>query len=167
MRRHRLTIAGASLALAMAVSIPAPAAAVAGPLLNGYGGPGAGNQAILGSALLNGPSAGGGAGGEGASKGSAGATGAATLVGAGGEGAAASRHARTGSGRRSERPAGKAAAGASRSPLETVAPTSTRESAGAAPAPLLSAASLMYVLLALGALVLTGALTRRLTRQPG
>jgi hypothetical protein len=168
MRSHRATIAGASLALAMAASALAPTAAQAGPLLSGYGGPGAGNQAILGSALLNGPSAGGGSGGEGASAGSARATGGATLAGAGGEGAAGtSRGALTGGGKRSERPAGKAAAGASRPPLETATPTSPRQSVGSAPAPLLSAVSLVYVLFALGALVLTGALTRRLTRQPG
>src|SRR5450755_4896336 len=40
----------------------APSSVFAGPLLGGYGGPGAGNQAILGSALLNGPPGGGGTG---------------------------------------------------------------------------------------------------------
>lgn len=37
-----------------------PAAASASPLLSGYGGPGQGNQAILGSTLLNEPPSGGG-----------------------------------------------------------------------------------------------------------
>jgi hypothetical protein len=43
-----------------------PTGAVASPLLSGYGGPGQGPQAILGSALLNGPSGGGGSSGSGA-----------------------------------------------------------------------------------------------------
>lgn len=37
-----------------------PAVAQASPLLSGYGGPGQGSQAILGAALVNGPSGGGG-----------------------------------------------------------------------------------------------------------
>jgi hypothetical protein len=39
-----------------------PAGAQANPLLSGYGGPGQGNQAILGAALLNGRGGGGGSG---------------------------------------------------------------------------------------------------------
>ena len=50
------------IACLVAVSAALPAAASAGSLLSGYGGPGQGSQAILGSALLNGP-AGRGAGG--------------------------------------------------------------------------------------------------------
>jgi hypothetical protein len=45
-----------------------PPATAAGPLLSGYGGPGAGAQTILGAALLNGP-AGGSGGGSGTSSG--------------------------------------------------------------------------------------------------
>lgn len=54
------------LALLATLSAAVPAAAPASPLLSGYGGPGQGNQAILGSALLNG-SGGGGSAGTGAS----------------------------------------------------------------------------------------------------
>jgi hypothetical protein len=53
-------------ALALAVSASAPSAALAGgPLLSGYGGPGAGEQAILGSTLLGGSGSGGSSGGSG------------------------------------------------------------------------------------------------------
>ncbi|HEY2182156.1 MAG TPA: hypothetical protein VGH09_10835 [Solirubrobacteraceae bacterium] len=54
----RAAFAGSVLAMAF------PTAAVAGPLLSGYGGPGQGSQAILGSTLLNGPSGGGGSSGS-------------------------------------------------------------------------------------------------------
>ena len=40
----------------------APAGAEANPLLSGYGGPGLGDQAIIGATLLNGPGGGGGSG---------------------------------------------------------------------------------------------------------
>jgi hypothetical protein len=166
MRSHRLTITGALWALVLAVSALAPTASLAGPLLSGYGGPGVGNQAILGSALLNGPSSGGGAGGEGS------AGGATTPTGAGLEaGTQATQRARrgapTGSGKQSKRSAGKASSARPRARLTTSAAVSSRERAGGTQAPVLSAATLLYVLLALGVLVLTGAFTRGLTRQPG
>jgi hypothetical protein len=64
MKRHR-TIA-ATLTLLVSALLAAPVAADAsGPLLSGYGPPGAGTQTILGASLINGP--GGGAGGSGAS----------------------------------------------------------------------------------------------------
>jgi hypothetical protein len=64
MRRNRI-ILGALASLAL-FAIPAPAALAGGPLLSGYGGPGAGAQAILGGTLLNGPKGGpgGGSGGS-------------------------------------------------------------------------------------------------------
>lgn len=46
----------------MSLSAAMPSAAAASSLLSGYGGPGQGNQAILGSALLNVPNNGGGSG---------------------------------------------------------------------------------------------------------
>jgi hypothetical protein len=46
----------------LALAAAMPAAAVASSLLSGYGGPGQGNQAILGAALVNGPRGGGGSG---------------------------------------------------------------------------------------------------------
>src|SRR5438876_10100556 len=70
MTTHRTPdqIAIRGLAAALALLALAPAAANAGPLLSGYGGPGQGNQAILGSTLLGGP--GGGSSGAGAGSGS-------------------------------------------------------------------------------------------------
>jgi hypothetical protein len=62
MTRHRTIIPLFGLLLALCLAVPV--AAQANPILSGYGGPGQGNQAILGSALLNGPSSGGGGGGS-------------------------------------------------------------------------------------------------------
>jgi hypothetical protein len=64
MRRNRITL-GALASLAL-FAIQAPAALAGGPLLSGYGGPGAGAQAIIGGTLLNGPKGGpgGGSGGS-------------------------------------------------------------------------------------------------------
>jgi hypothetical protein len=57
MTNQRKIIAAAALLATFAF---APTAAPASPLLSGYGGPGQGSQAILGSALLNGGQGGGG-----------------------------------------------------------------------------------------------------------
>ncbi len=71
----------ATLALAMA-----PASAMAGSLLSGYGGPGSGTQALLGSTLVGGAGTPGGGSsvGGGSGDGSATAPGGATGIGAGG-----------------------------------------------------------------------------------
>ena len=53
----------------VALSAAMPVAASASSLLSGYGGPGQGNQAILGSALLGGGSSGGSSGSTGSSPG--------------------------------------------------------------------------------------------------
>ena len=58
MRSHRTTIFIGAFCATLAVAAPAPA--LASSLLSGYGGPGQGNQAILGSALVNGPRGGAG-----------------------------------------------------------------------------------------------------------
>jgi hypothetical protein len=50
-----------ALAVPILLAVHAPVALAGGPLLSGYGGPGAGAQAIIGGTLLNGP--GGGSGG--------------------------------------------------------------------------------------------------------
>jgi hypothetical protein len=68
---RKIRIASA-LALAGFLSASAPLAASAGtPLLSGYGGPGAGEQAIVGSTLLGGPRGGGSSGVSSSSGGSA------------------------------------------------------------------------------------------------
>src|SRR5438309_8805588 len=74
-RGRTIRMAGSTLAVGLASAWAAvPATAHAGPLLSGYGGPGQGNQAILGSALVGGSSGGGGtSGGGGGGSGSRGA----------------------------------------------------------------------------------------------
>jgi hypothetical protein len=62
MTHFRKTIAAAALLVTFAI---ASSAAPASPLLSGYGGPGQGSQAILGSALVNGGQGGGGSSGSG------------------------------------------------------------------------------------------------------
>jgi hypothetical protein len=59
--RTQRTITATVVCLA-SLSAAMPTAAAASPLLSGYGGPGQGNQAILGSSLLNVPGNGGGPG---------------------------------------------------------------------------------------------------------
>jgi hypothetical protein len=176
----------------LAVSMAAmTAAAAAGPLLGGYGGPGEGNQAILGSALVGGAGGGGGSSssgssGSGGSAGSTGslpspATGAGTSAGngeaessgsgqrgstAGGgtKGSGGQAAGRT-SGSRGRR--GKASAGAPGKDLVSPRDDASQTTAsGGAQALGLSASDLGYVLLALGVLAATGLITRRLARTP-
>ncbi len=176
MRSHRLITT--AILLVLAVPAVAPTAAGAGPLLSGYGGPGQGNQAILGSALLNGGSRGGGSSGRGSSVGgsSAGAsrgtgtagagTGAPSTAGAGATGGApaASSSAR---GKQANGPAGGASSGGSESSARSSSLTASRGSVGGSQTLGLSGADLLYVLFAFGVLVFTGLLTRRLAREPG
>jgi hypothetical protein len=67
MKNHRMTIPALALLVTFAAS---PGVAAASSLLSGYGGPGQGSQAILGSTLVNGPRGGGGSGGSSGSTGS-------------------------------------------------------------------------------------------------
>jgi hypothetical protein len=143
-----------------------PAVATAGSLLSGYGGPGQGNQAILGSALLNGPSSGGGGGGSG---GAGGSTGAGALSGTSSP-VASSRPQGTG-GRHhstSSRPSAATGSLGVRTPGGSGAyPLSTglaRAVSGDSRTLGLSGADLLYILLALAALALTGLATRQLMR---
>jgi cobalamin biosynthesis Mg chelatase CobN len=163
MARYRLIITlGFTLLTATAL---APAASRAGSLLSGYGGPGEGNQAILGSALLNGPSGGGGgSGGSGRTAGTSAPSSAARQPVAGSlQSGISSRSAR--SRRQPERAASRAPrSGASAEQATDL--TASRERAGDASAPVLTGADLAYVILALGALVLTGWMTRQMTQHP-
>ncbi|MCW3067686.1 MAG: hypothetical protein JWL67_311 [Solirubrobacterales bacterium] len=156
--------------LAVALAVALPSSAGASSLLSGYGGPGQGNQAILGSALLNGPSGGGGGGGStGTGGGSAAATGnlaapASAQVKARPRGA--SRHSRSSAGRAGQgngSSVGLSSTGASgKYPLQTALAGSSAGGSG----PLgLSGADLMYIILALGVLAVTGAATRQLMRD--
>jgi hypothetical protein len=136
--RKRAPLIAFVLALSAAA---APASAQASPLLSGYGGPGQGNQAILGSALLNGPSSGGG-------NGSGSATGSAR-----GGARSGKRNAAGGQGNIAPTGIGKVFGGASthaRLDSETLG---------------LSGTDLLYIVLALGVLLGAGVFTRRLARM--
>jgi hypothetical protein len=152
------------------VALMVPAAS-ASPLLSGYGGPGQGNQVILGSALLNSHSGGGGRGGSSGSGGSSSES--ADLA------APATPSSRSASSSEPRRPAA-ARKGRGRAP-HAAATGATGDASNTAPAayralergrgsrPLLgfSGSDLVYVVLGLGVLVLTGVLTSRLAgRQP-
>ncbi len=181
MNRYRkiISICGFSAAIALVV----PAVAPASSLLSGYGGPGQGNQAILGAALLNGPRGGGGSGGgsggvtEGASESSAestspgasgetgqssgtqpaaGGSGNGTAGGADGQDAATRRAARKG-----------ARAGTSRRPAlaPSYYPAAERIPVGEQSSTLgFSGADLIYIILGAGTLAFVGVFTRRMTR---
>ncbi len=182
MKRHRTIVSTLILLAGLSVSVPA-AAFAGGPLLSGYGGPGAGAQTILGAALLNGPTGGGGSTGGGSAGGGGGAGGAPgrssgpTATGAesgsatGSHPATVTRRQAARSGRRgggSTTAAGSAsgthprAAGANpnRSHLETSAAVTTSD-AGMS---WFSGADLLALVLASGALALVALATVRLTR---
>jgi hypothetical protein len=144
-----------------------PAAASAGSLLSGYGGPGDGSQAILGSALVAEPPTGGGGAGatplgstaaEASLEAPAGAavtapSGARSLPSA----SRRTQHARAG------RSSGKPRVGDAASSSRRTAATSPARSAQAAPLGF-SPADLLELAIALAALALTAALTVRATR---
>ena len=183
MRSYRRIVSAAALTLALWAA--APVNTPANSLLSGYGGPGAGNQAIIGATLLNG-SSGKGGGGDGSTSGSSsssrngeqsgagespspGATGVgdktASRGGASGR-STGRRHAGQNKRPTSEDPArrsdaGNASAGAVRAyPASSVG----RARAGAVESETLglSRDDLLLVLLALAGLAFTGVLTRRL-----
>ncbi|HEV7529988.1 MAG TPA: hypothetical protein VGO29_13920 [Solirubrobacteraceae bacterium] len=168
MTRHRtiILIVGSLVAFAGISSD----AALASSLLSGYGGPGQGNQALLGSALLNGPGGGGG---------SAGAAAAPSASIAPTTAEAPSRSARRGSAGRS-RPshkhagAGQAGSKGAAASSQTSSPTrisdiyAAAERGASAPSTGvlgLSGADFLLIVLALLTLGFTGVLTRRLTRS--
>jgi len=161
------------------MSFATPSSALAGPLLGGYGGPGEGNQAILGSALLGG---GGGNGSSGSSGGSSGSTGSSpegvsgtglqpggSQSNASASGASAhgevSRPGHQASGARSG--GGRASGGAAHAYAISSDRADLQPTSGATETLGLSGTDLGYVLLVLCALVLTGMLTRRLAQPAG
>jgi len=174
MTNHRTILM--TLILLTVMSFATPSSVLAGPLLSGYGGPGEGNQAILGSALLGG---GGSSGGSSGSTGSSSGTAAETAGGqsgreqSNGSANASSGHSSTAGGRSKGSARGGAASsrdnttessgGAARAyPVSSSRPTpEAAETLG------LSGADLAYVLLVLCALVFTGVLTRRLSQPAG
>ncbi len=170
MRSRRLTIASTVLLVLALAAVPS--SANAGSLLSGYGGPGDGSQAILGSALLGGPSGGGGSGGRGTTTGAGGER---LTVGSAGAGSGGGAPAATGTSHESSS-AGEGGKQLPRSPAAAATGfrgsglaqrASVSASRGGSQTLGLSDADALYILLALGALVLTGALTRILARQSG
>jgi hypothetical protein len=159
---------------ALSVSLPTVAQG-AGPLLSGYGGPGAGEQALIGSTLVGGPSGGAGSGGSSGSAGSGGAGqssagqggpsgnplgGGSTPAGVGGVhtgSAGGSRSAGGGAG--SVVPAGR---GAGTSAF--VYPSSARSASVGSSALGLSSGDVLALVGILAGLALLGAYTVRLTR---
>ena len=165
MTSHRTTLLTLASLVVLAASMPSFASA--SPLLGGYGGPGEGDQTILGSALLNGPRSGGGSGGGSGSAESSSISSTSRGLPVGGARTATSRaHAAGGPGH------GKQATGVTGQAVgKPSGPDSISERGVAAPSAVadsgmlgLSDADLLYVLLVLGALALTAVLTRRLTR---
>lgn len=172
MKRHTTIVSTLALVAGVGLCVPASAAA-GGPLLSGYGGPGAGSQAILGAALLGGGSGGssrGGSGGgsEGApsSVGSHGAAAAGAGSGVGGSSTSGTR----GHGHGARSPAATSAGGSATHPGAAgatppipslrVGPTSN-----AATPSWFTGADLLALVLAAGVLVLVGLATVRLGRS--
>jgi hypothetical protein len=163
MKSQRGLITGATFAAAAALAGSLAVQAQASTLLSGYGGPGQGNQAIIGATLINPPSGGGGgAGGGGGS-----AAGAETLAAAAAA-AAASSHTTATAGAGGP---GRTVSGAHRPHGATVrgTPAYTPAAGSRAPEPAvgssalgLSAVDFVYIVLVLGGLLAAGALTRRL-----
>ena len=149
----------------------APAAAPASPLLSGYGGPGQGNQAILGSALLNGPRSGGG-GGSGAGGGSSTTGASSTAAQSGRRSTASAPSAASGASKQATggapRSTGRGAAiaeGSGQGGASSLYPASDRGGAAQQSGALgLSGEDFVYIIVGLGILALTAVLTKRLAR---
>ena len=163
MRPHRAIIRTAA-GTALGLTLLLPAGASANSLLSGYGGPGQGNQAILGSALLKGPSSGGGSGGSSGGNSAGGVSG----------GAGGSSEPSAGGGASSGRPAaaapkhaGDASKSAPAAHTDRTLPAASAGAAQGAAALGLSSADALYIILAIGVLAGTGLLTRNLARRTG
>jgi hypothetical protein len=173
MRSRRTTTL--TITFLAAVSAALPAAASAGSLLSGYGGPGQGSQVILGSSLIKG---GGGGDGRGNGGGSSG-TGESSASGAGSQQATAATGALGTHTSRPAKPRSDHGAGGHAVPTggrigvagatQAQAPSSPAAAVRAEPeGPTtigVSRENLLYMLLALAALIVTGLLTRRMARS--
>jgi len=173
MKSYRRRIGGLGLTAVAAAVCCAPAQASS--LLSGYGGPGQGSQAILGSALIGGRGGGSGSGGAQGGNGSSGAN--ASLVASGqtaaASGAGPAAHAATRGAAGSARSrSGASALSTPQARLAEAGAAAARvyrelEHGGPAPAagPLgLTGADFAYIGMALVALLLTAGLTHELTR---
>ena len=150
----RRVVAGAAFA-GMICAMACPTGAVASPLLSGYGGPGQGSQAILGSTLLNG---GGGSSGSGASLTSAATTaGASGALRSRGSGAASKNGSPTAGRQGSAGRAGPSGSSGARTALyPAVEPSASTGTLG------LSGQNFLLIALALAAIAVLAALTVRL-----
>ena len=163
MTSHRTILS--ILTLLAVASAALPSAAAASSLLGGYGGPGEGNQAILGSALLNGTGGGSGGGSAGSSTVGSRSGGAATTGSSrrGHKGSAVGKGPVAGASHGRGGVGGASAGGVDVHAVRSLGQTSPLVHEGSEPLGL-SGVDLLYILLALGALACTGALTWRLTR---
>jgi hypothetical protein len=167
MKSQRIIIfIGALLAVTAVLS----GSALASPLLSGYGGPGQGNQALLGSTLINGPKGGGGSSGSTTSTGAgiaesneASSEGQASVGGAGsgkggGTGSSSARHtsSRHGTGTTAH---GKASTPAAAPSFYPAAERLPADSQGGSLG--LSGTDVLLIVLAAALLVSLGLLTRR------
>lgn len=162
MKSHLGLITSAVLAATLLAGAPA---AQANSLLSGYGGPGQGSQAIIGSGLVN-PPGGGGSGGSSSSGGEGSGPGAVSGSSSYGAGVQPGRPSQTPAQRHGGAPArtGTSTPGTGAS----VAPTGLPASEPAADTSRLglSGADLVYILLVFGGLMLIGVLTRRMAGRP-
>lgn len=152
--------------LVLVASLAVVPSAFAGSLLSGYGGPGQGNQAIIGSALLNGPSGGGGSG-------SGGSGGGGVSEAAGTTASGAAERAVSGSSSAPGHPAssrvhhkGASSGKPSSNPAALATPPALRISSATESSPPLglSGRDIFYAVLALLMLAATAALTLRVAR---
>jgi hypothetical protein len=158
------------LTLLAVLMAAATSAAAASPLLSGYGGPGEGNQAILGSALVGGAGGGGrgpSSSGSSGSNGSPGSSGSSS--GRSGRGASSGEGGGRAVGRGTASRAGRGNEKNTSGGAPITYPSLPRDDAsqttsGGSQALGLSVADLGYALLVLGVLVATGLVTRRLAQ---
>jgi hypothetical protein len=157
-----------SLPVILVTAALAPSAAGANPLLSGYGGPGQGDQAILGATLLNTPGSGGGSSGSSSSASAADSSAALTVPSGATQshakpaGHAPRRHGTAHSVARSQTKATSPTSLPGGGPVRDVAATGSTGGGTLG----LSGGDFLYLLLALAALALTGVLTRQLARRP-
>jgi hypothetical protein len=165
MKINRAIITTATLLIAV---LCAAGSASANPLLSGYGGPGQGSQAILGSALLNGPpGGGGGATGGGGSTGAGSSTGGGDEVGGHADrasGASGEASDPTGAGRDDANGARKASGDEAQAYIASSRFASSQN--GGSQTLGLSGEDVRFMILALALLTATAAITRRLARRP-
>ncbi len=173
MRRHRSIATAALLAVSCLYAAPVTARA-SSTLLSGYGSPGEGNQAIIGSALVGG----GGGGGSAGSTGSTGSTGSGSTTVQAAEGGQAGGAATSGAAPSVSPSTGSRASGGATTRSRHAGPSRPSTAGSPKPAPVQVAAraaddplgvtgdDLLYVILALIVLAGTAVATALLVRGP-